>query len=327
MVSLLSSWEPACQKEDCSPFDIGTVYRVIASSTDAEKFRFIESVWKPDLLFEFPACGKQQKFRQERLVKYPWLIYSKYLDGASCLPCVCFGVECGKNGAKLDKPFRSSLTFWTTARGKFDSHASGKSEIHKFSVMAMQNFLAAMRRQIAPIDQQLNQLMQAQIDENREKMKSIVKTVIFCGQNNIPLRGKRDDNPDDSNLQGNFQALLELRIDSGDVKLKEHLENAPRNATYRSKTIQNEIAETVGTYISSKIIAEVLTNQNVYAVMTKNSHFAMQLSFTLNLNLTLVRNTYDMLNVILKNCFLVSVGQQKLVNFVDLKQIFILVLI
>ena len=89
----------------------------------------------------------------------------------------------------------------------------------------MQNFLAAMRRQTAPIDQQLNRLMQAQIDENREKMKMKMKmkTVIFCGQNNIPLRGKRDDNPDNSNLQGNFQALLEFRIDSGDVKLKEHL--------------------------------------------------------------------------------------------------------
>ena len=211
MASLLLSLErqPVCRKEDCSPFDIGTVYRVIASFTDAEKFRFIESVWKPDLLFEFPAsketCGKQRKFRQEWLVKYPWLVYSKYLDGAFCLPCVCFGVECGKNGAKLDKLFRSPLTFWTTARGKFDSHASGKSEIHKFSVMAKQNFLAAMRRQTAPLDQQLNRLMQAQIDENREKMKSIVKTVIFCGQNNIPLSGKRDDNPDDSNLQGNFQ--------------------------------------------------------------------------------------------------------------------------
>ena len=237
------------------------MYRVTASFTDAEKFRFIESIWKPDLLFEFPAskqtCGKERKFRQEWLVKYPWLVYSKYLDGAFCLPCVCFGMECGKNGAKLDKLFRSPLTFWTTARGKFDSHASGKSEIHKFSVMAMQNFLAAMRRQTAPIDQQLNRLMQAQIDENREKMKSIVKTVIFCGQNNIPLRRKRDDNPNDSNLQGNFQALLEFRIDSGDVKLKEHLENAPRNATYRSKTIQNEIIETVGNYLSSKIIAEV----------------------------------------------------------------------
>ena len=87
-------------------------------------------------------------------------------------------------------------------------------------------------------------------------MKSIVKSAIFCGQKNISLRGKRDDNPDNSNLHRNFQALLEFRIDSGDVKLQKHLLNAPRNATYRSKTIQNEIIETVGNYISSKIIAE-----------------------------------------------------------------------
>ncbi|XP_068703325.1 52 kDa repressor of the inhibitor of the protein kinase-like [Montipora foliosa] len=262
--------QPVCRKEDCSPFDIGTVYKGIASFSDAEKFRFIESVWKPDLLFEFPASketsGKQRKFRQEWLVKYPWLVYSKYLDGAFCLPCVCFGMECGRNGAKLDKLFRSPLTFWTTACSRMESHASGKSEIHKFSVMAMQNFLSEMRRQTTPIDQQLNRLIQAQIDENREKMKSIVKTVIFCGQNNIPLRGKRDDNPDDRNLQGNFQALLEFRIDSGDLKLKEHLENAPRNATYRSKTIQNEIIETVGNYISSKIIAEVKQSR-MFSVM------------------------------------------------------------
>ena len=182
MASLLSSREPVCRKEDCSPFDIGTVYRVIASFTDAEKFRFIESVWKPDLLFEFPAsketCGKQRKFRQEWLVKYPWLVYSKYLDSAFCLPCVCFGMECGKNGAKLDKLFRSPLTFWTTARGKFDSHASGKSEIHEFSVMAMQNFLAAMRRQTAPIDQQLK-LMQAISKETFKLFWSFVSTVVM----------------------------------------------------------------------------------------------------------------------------------------------------
>ena len=45
-----------CRKEDCSPFDIGSiVYRVTAPFTDAEKFRFIESVWKPDLLLKIPA--------------------------------------------------------------------------------------------------------------------------------------------------------------------------------------------------------------------------------------------------------------------------------
>ena len=67
MASLLSK-ELACRKEDCLLIDIATVYRVICSFTDAEKFWFIESVWKPDLLFEFPVSietsGKQRKFRQ-----------------------------------------------------------------------------------------------------------------------------------------------------------------------------------------------------------------------------------------------------------------------
>jgi hypothetical protein len=73
----------------------------------------------------------------------------------------------------------------------------------------------------------------------------------------VALRGARDDNPDDETLQGNFQALLAFRVDSGDKTLQEHFENAPRNATYRSKTIQNEIINTVGSYITSKISAEI----------------------------------------------------------------------
>ena len=62
--------EPVCRKEDYLLIDIGTLYRVISSFSysDAEKFQFIESVWKPDLLFEFPASKetsrKQRKFRQ-----------------------------------------------------------------------------------------------------------------------------------------------------------------------------------------------------------------------------------------------------------------------
>ena len=211
---------------------------------------------------------EQRKFRQDWLIRYSWLI-SKYLDGAFCLPCCCFGVECGKNATKLDKLFISSLTSWTTACVKFERHASGKCETHNFP-SAMQNFMDVMRRRATPIDQQMNQLVQRRINENHNritKMKSLIKTVIFCGNNNIPLRGARDDGPNDPNLTRNFQALLEFRIDSGDEKLAEHFRNAPRNATYRSKTIQNEIIETVSSYITSKIAAE-MKESKLFAVLT-----------------------------------------------------------
>ena len=42
-----------CRNEDCLLINIGTVFRVISSFTDAETFWFIESAWRPDLLFEF----------------------------------------------------------------------------------------------------------------------------------------------------------------------------------------------------------------------------------------------------------------------------------
>ena len=75
------------------------------------------------------------------------------------------------------------------------------------------------------------------------------RTIIFCGRNNIALRGQRDDDPTNASLSGNFQALLEFRVQSGDQILQNHLQTAPRNATYISKTIQNQMIETVGSYI------------------------------------------------------------------------------
>ena len=74
-----------------------------------------------------------------------------------------------------------------------------------FAVIAMENFLRNMSRESVPIDQQINNLLQQQI-----------KTIIFCGKKNIALRGPRDDDPRNTSLSGNFQALLEFRIDSGD---------------------------------------------------------------------------------------------------------------
>ena len=114
-----------------------------------------------------------------------------------------------------------------------------------------------MRRESVPIDQQINNLLREQIKRNREILKSLFKTIIFCGRNNIALRGPRDDDPQNASLSGNFQALLEFRIDSGDQTLQHHLKTAPRNATYISKTIQNEMITTVGAIIVNNLSQEI----------------------------------------------------------------------
>ena len=50
---------------------------------------------------------------------------------------------------------------------------------------------------------------------------------------------------------------ISRRIDSGDQTLKHHLETAPRNATYVSKTIQNEMITTVGAIIVNNLSQEI----------------------------------------------------------------------
>ena len=110
---MASRGQPVCRKEDCSPFDIGFVYQTIGRFSAPEKLGYIQNIWKLDQLFVFPqtceAGGKLRKFRFEWLMRFPWLVYSKYLDGAFCLPYLCFGMECGKNGNKLNKLFESPL--------------------------------------------------------------------------------------------------------------------------------------------------------------------------------------------------------------------------
>ena len=64
--------------------------------------------------------------------------------------------------------------------------------MHNLAVIALGNFLRNMRRKAVPIDQQINNLLQRQISKNREILKSLFKTVIFCEKNNIALRGRRD---------------------------------------------------------------------------------------------------------------------------------------
>ena len=84
--------------------------------------------------------------------------------------------------------------------------------------------------------------------------------VELCGRQGIALRGHRDDGKyleDPENNPGNFQTLLKFRCDAGDTALAEHLSKCARNATYRSKTTQNEIIEIRGGMITETILAEV----------------------------------------------------------------------
>lgn len=252
--------KPVEDKANCSPFDLGVLFEELRQFSDQRKFELINNVWRPGSTFLFPKTkesGRNRRFNSSWLQDFPWLVYSRYLDGAFCLPCVLFARQCGRNSAKLDKFVKSPLTFWTTAFNRLSNHANGKCSTHNLSVIAMNNFVRVMKQEVVPVDQQLNTILQQQIAKNRTIMASLFKTVLFCGRNNIAFRGSRDEDPSNESLKGNFQALLYFRVESGDTVLQEHFETASRNATYVSKTIQNEMITTAGKYIKDQLSAEI----------------------------------------------------------------------
>lgn len=104
-----------------------------------------------------------------------------------------------------------------------------------------------------------------QIQENRKRLTPIINTIIFCGRYGIPLRGHRDYGP--LNVQnsfvevtpgeGKFRGLLKFRVNSGDDVLRNHLMTCPKNASYISPTIQNEVITACNSLILRKVILNV----------------------------------------------------------------------
>ncbi|KAF0732371.1 zinc finger MYM-type protein 1-like, partial [Aphis craccivora] len=89
----------------------------------------------------------------------------------------------------------------------------------------------------------------------------IIETIIFCGEQEISLRGNDDSGP--LNLakppkkDGKFRALLRYRANFGDENLKNHLINSNRNSTYISPSIQNEIIDICGQLIRKNIVTKI----------------------------------------------------------------------
>ena len=88
------------------------------------------------------------------------------------------------------------------------------------------------------------------IEENKNALRPIINSIVFCGTHDLPLRGKEK-------VGAVFQDLLKLKIDSGDEILKKHLEKGAKNAQYTSPKIQNDILNLCGVVIREKLIVDV----------------------------------------------------------------------
>ena len=190
-----SSFAPRCTENKHSTCNLELnndfiQYVSQSSFNDEERFAALEDHFKPNKKYKFPTkqeYGKLRSFQHSWLDEHSWLAYSPHVDGAFCKVCVLFGIESGdKNASKLDKLVKTPLTFWTTAKSRLKDHEA-KSQLHKSALIRADNFQKVAKQQTTSIEHHLSSALSAQIAENRKKLSSIIKTILFCGRHNLPL--------------------------------------------------------------------------------------------------------------------------------------------
>ncbi|XP_025192657.1 52 kDa repressor of the inhibitor of the protein kinase-like [Melanaphis sacchari] len=241
--------------------DVGR-YVNVRITEDKFKYDLLKNPWLPSSNYNFPVVSKRKlKFQMSWLSRFSWLVYSEKLEGALCKICVLFSNECigkGSNqkvGALVSKPFIK----WKDALECFKLHSN--ADYHKLSVIRADEFLKMMDSKKPDISIAIDSAYKNLVLENRAKLVPIIETIIFCGRQEMALRGDNDSghifsNSDDNN-DGNFRSLLRFRVQSGDLTLKAHLENSAANAVYISPLIQNELIHICGTYIQTQLVTKI----------------------------------------------------------------------
>jgi len=230
-------------------------------------------VYYEGAIFPFSMKGPERRYlNANHLLNYSWLAVSRVGEfaGAWCSFCALFSTNdrAGHLGsARLGALVRSRLNNFGRLTGKEGTLAvHAANSYHIFSARRANAFL--MRSSSGCKDDVRNLSSTARneaIKYNRKRLASIVETVLFCGRQNLPLRGHRDSGPLDVTEpfenDGNFRALLRFRISSGDQVLEDHCLKSAKNAQYISPNVQNEILD-----VALQLVREHVVQQATQAI-------------------------------------------------------------
>lgn len=240
---------PPLLENSSNPLDIGLYLNFNFHLTDELRLRLLKDPWIPTPTYNFKedvSIDAKRVFRFEWLKTYPWLAYSAVIKGPLCRICVLFRppAQRGLQGQFIVSPCLKYHKFHEVAQ----SHA--KSQWHHDAILSSTDFEKIMNRQMPSVHEVADSAYHKKIEENRAKLRSIVSTILFCAQHDLPLRGKNDEG-------SVFTDLLHFRVESGDMVLKNHLESGVKNSLYISHRVQNELIEASSEVLKDNVLKEV----------------------------------------------------------------------
>ena len=143
------------------------------------------------------------------------------------------------------------------AKERYSNHQN--CHYHKLCSAMFDNFVQKDADISRDVRNALNSSRQKAVEENR--LSHIISTIEFCPRQEIPLRGHRDAgafslNETDCN-DGVFKAALRLRVEAADKQTSDLILKAPRNASYLSWRVQNQIVFLMGDTIQKQILSDI----------------------------------------------------------------------
>lgn len=229
--------------DDSHENDLGRYLGRSSMISEEKKRHLLTDCWIPPKTYDFAADAThlKRKFNYQWLDTYsPWMAYSKRLKGALCKYCVLFppalSTVKGVLGSFIVRPFTKYKDIHEACR----NHST--SQWHMLATESARAFTHEV-----PVDIQVQKFHHKIAEENRKVISSIITCIAFSGTHDLPLRGKHQD-------EGVLEDLCRLRIEAGDLPLKEHFEHGKKNSSYRSPQIQNEIINLCGSVIRDYIV-------------------------------------------------------------------------
>jgi hypothetical protein len=160
-----------------------------SNNTSADRYNLLTNHFRPTPDYHFPKGAKGRSFQHRWLQVFPWLVYSKQENGGYCLPCALFtpmGYQGSNPGILVSRP----LVTFGKALEMLRKHAD--KEHHLAAMVRVDEFNKTMTNQQPSIQSRLSRALAERVAVNRQKLGSIMKTIVLCGRQNIALRGHRD---------------------------------------------------------------------------------------------------------------------------------------
>lgn len=206
-------------KDNFSRLDIGNYVNVSCTSVIDEKTKheLLTNIWKPEMKYSFKgdSTSKARCFRYDWLSTYsPWLSYSQKMKGPFCVFCVLFHSSSGHGDSYKQVQFvKKPCIKYKDFHKKACEHKSSKTHIQCAENAV--NFIKVFSNKGITVYNQINTFHKLLVDNNRKKIIPIISSLLFCGTQEIALRGKHSN-------EGNFNSLINFRIEAGDSFAKSY---------------------------------------------------------------------------------------------------------